>query len=90
MTAVYSIVYFGDDSLLEAGIEDAATYDVVLWCAPDITWVPEEGMRDGIDFRERAEAIISGSISRQLAVHRIAGPLDARLEAALRVCLPSG
>jgi nicotinamide riboside kinase len=90
MTAVYSIVYFGDDSLLEAGIEDAATYDVVLWCAPDITWVPEEGMRDGIDFRERAEAIISGSISRKLAVHRIAGPLDARLEAALRVCLPSG
>lgn len=90
MTAVYSIVYFDDDSLLEAGIEDASTYDVVLWCAPDIAWEPESGMRDGIEFRERAEAIILGSISRQLAVHRIAGPLDARLEAALRLCLPSG
>ena len=30
MTAVYSVVYFDDDSLLDAGLEDASTYDAIL------------------------------------------------------------
>jgi len=77
MTAVYSIVYFDDDSLLEAGIEDASTYDVVLWCAPDIPWVPEEGMRDGVDFRDRADLVIAERIAPVLPLLRISGtPLD--------------
>jgi nicotinamide riboside kinase len=77
MTAVYSIVYFDDDSLLEAGIEDASTYDVVLWCAPDIPWVPEEGMRDGIDFRDRADRVIAEYVVPLLALIRISGtPLE--------------
>ena len=77
MTAVYSIVYFDDDSLLDAGIEDASTYDVVLWCAPDIPWVPEEGMRDGVDFRDRADLVIAERIAPVLPLLRISGtPLD--------------
>ena len=77
MTAVYSIVYFDDDSLLEAGIEDASTYDAILWCAPDIPWVPEEGMRDGVDFRDRADLVIAERIAPVLPLLRISGtPLD--------------
>lgn len=83
MTAVYSIVYFDDDSLLEAGIEDASTYDVVLWCAPDVPWVPEEGMRDGIDFRERADRVIAEYVAPRLDLCLIAGDLSDRVTAAI-------
>lgn len=83
MTAVYSLVYFDDDSLLEAGIEDAATYDVVLWCAPDMPWVPEEGMRDGIDFRDRTDRVIAEYVAPRLPLERIRGTLDIRLVTAL-------
>lgn len=86
MTAVYSIVYFGDDSLLEAGIEDAATYDVVLWCAPDIPWVPEEGMRDGIDFRERADRVIAEYVAPRLSLTRVSGDVSERLATAMESC----
>ncbi|MFM1965909.1 MAG: hypothetical protein RL134_1634 [Actinomycetota bacterium] len=89
MTAVYSIVYFEDDSLLEVGLEDASTYDVVLWCAPDIAWTPDEGMRDGIDLRDRADRVIEEYVAPRLTLHRIAGPLDARVGAVVRLCLPS-
>jgi len=77
MTAVYSIVYFDDDSLLEAGIEDASTYDAILWCEPDFAWVPEEGMRDGVDFRDRADLVIAERIAPVLPLLRISGtPLE--------------
>jgi nicotinamide riboside kinase len=83
MTAVYSIVYFDDDSLLEAGIEDASTYDVVLWCAPDIPWVPEEGVRDGVDFRERADRVIEEYVAPHLSLTRVSGDASERLATAL-------
>jgi nicotinamide riboside kinase len=83
MTAVYSIVYFDDDSLLEAGIEDASTYDVVLWCAPDIPWVPEEGMRDGIDFRDRTDRVIAEYVAPRLDLRLITGDLSDRVTAAI-------
>jgi len=86
MTAVYSIVYFDDDSLLEAGIEDASTYDVVLWCAPDIAWVPEEGMRDGIDFRERADRVIAEYVAPRLSLTRVSGDVSERLATAMESC----
>lgn len=86
MTAVYSIVYFDDDSLLEAGIKDAATYDVVLWCAPDIPWVPEEGMRDGIDFRDRTDRVIAEHVVPRLSLTRVSGDVSERLATAMESC----
>jgi nicotinamide riboside kinase len=86
MTAVYSLVYFDDDSLLEAGIEDAATYDVVLWCAPDVPWVPEEGMRDGIDFRDRADRVIAEYVAPRLSLTRVSGDVSERLSTAMESC----
>ena len=89
MTAVYSIVYFDDDSLLTQGLEDALTYDVVLWCAPDIPWIAEEGMRDGIDYRDRAEAVLSEYVAPVLGptgrLHRVTGDAALRHAAALDV-----
>ena len=85
MTAVYSLVYFDDDSLLEAGIEDASTYDVVLWCAPDIEWVPEPGIRDGVEQRERADRVIAEYVAPLLPLQRIRGTPDSRLISSLDV-----
>jgi nicotinamide riboside kinase len=83
MTAVYSVVYFDDHSLMDAGIADASSYDVLLWCAPDVPWMAEAGMRDGIDFRDRADQVITARISPQLPLHRISGSADERLASVL-------
>lgn len=85
MTAVYSVIYFDDDSLLDEGIDDAATYDVLLWCAPDLPWVAEEGMRDGEDYRARADEVIAEVLSSRLTLHRVGGTSAERLASALRV-----
>jgi len=86
MTAVYSLVYFDADSLLEAGIKDAATYDVVLWCAPDMPWVPEEGMRDGVDFRDRTDRVIAEYVAPRLSLTRVSGDVSERLATAMESC----
>lgn len=67
--AVYSLLYFDDDSLLAEGLADAEQFDVILWCRPDLPWTAEPGIRDGDPFRIRADMIIS---------ERVAGPLAAR------------
>jgi nicotinamide riboside kinase len=77
MTAVYSIVYFDDASLLDAGIEDASTYDALLWCAPDFEWAPDAGMRDGSEYRERADLVIAEYVAPRLPLLPISGtPLE--------------
>jgi nicotinamide riboside kinase len=85
MTAVYSIVYFDDDSLLTQGIEDASTYDAILWCAPDFAWTPDEGVRDGVAFRERADRVIAEYVAPRLHLHALEGDLPTRLEAVVRI-----
>jgi len=89
MTAVYSIVYFSDDSLLATGIADAAAYDVLLWCAPDVPWTPDGAMRDGEEFRARTEEVLADLVVPALAaagapmVQRLTGSLAERLHQAL-------
>ena len=86
MTAVYSVVYFDDHSLIDAGIADASSYDVLLWCAPDIPWIAEAGMRDGIDFRDRADQVIGEYVAPRLKLTLISGDHETRLETALQSC----
>lgn len=83
MTAVYSIVYFDDDALLAQGIEDASTYDAVLWCTPDIAWAAEHGMRDGIEHRDRADRVIAERIAPVLPLIRISGTPMERVTSSL-------
>jgi nicotinamide riboside kinase len=86
MTAVYSVVYFDDHSLIDAGIDDASSYDVLLWCAPDVPWMAEAGMRDGIDFRDRADRMIEEYVAPRLQLTVISGDRESRLATALPLC----
>lgn len=83
MTAVYSVVYFDDDSLIGMGLSDARAYDVLLWCAPDVPWIAEDGMRDGIDYRDRADQVIADLIAPHLDLHVVSGDRATRLATAL-------
>ena len=86
MTAVYSVVYFDDHALIDAGIADASSYDVLLWCAPDIPWTAEEGMRDGLDFRDCADQVIRDYVAPRLQLTVISGDRESRLATALQSC----
>ena len=83
MTAVYSIAYFDDAHLLTQGLTDAGTYDVIGWCAPDIPWQPDPGMRDGPALRERVDAVIAREVSERVPLLRLSGSLDERLHSVL-------
>jgi nicotinamide riboside kinase len=82
MTAVYSIVYFDDATLVEQGIEDASTYDLLLWCSAEFPGVPEPGIRDGDDVRARTDDVIAEAIAPRLPLLRLTGDPAARLERA--------
>lgn len=93
MTAVYSLVYFGDATLVATAADHAAGYDLVVWCAPDFPWVPDPGQRDGAAQREKAEAVISRIVDdelrpRGITVVRATGPVDERVRAVRRAWQP--
>jgi nicotinamide riboside kinase len=79
MTAVYSQVYFSDDSLLQESLRWQLRYDLTLICADDLPWVPDPGQRDGVDYRARAQATLQDALGKGFsgAVARIDG-LDAQ------------
>lgn len=84
MTAVYSIQYYGDDSLLPTALQWAARSDRLVWCQDDFPWQPD-AQRDGADARSRSQQILAAIFDDHpelpmLAVH---GPLDTRVEAVL-------
>lgn len=66
MTAVYSEVYFADASLTPRAIELALEYDLLVWCAPDLPWVPDPGLRDGAQWRTRADEVIARIVRDEL------------------------
>lgn len=99
MIAIYSDLYFDDQSLYEAALEYARAYDALLWCRPDIPWIPEPGQHDGPQFRTRADILLQRWVSAHSAdipVLEITGALgrietaQAQLKAQLgRVWQPS-
>ena len=91
MTAVYSVLYFGDDSLLPPALDDALTYDLLAWCAPDLPWTADPGMRDGPEYRDAAERVLGDVVDgllvpRGATVVRVTGELGARV-AVVRAAL---
>jgi len=64
MIAIYSELYFDDSSLDLLGLEYAQDYDALLWCRPDIPWVPEPGQHDGPGYRARADELLEQWVHR--------------------------
>ncbi len=88
MTALYSDVYYGDDSLLGDAVQHAGHYDLVLWCRPDLPWVAEPGQRDGPEYRALVDERIGRFVRDHLApagisVTELSGDGGARLTTAV-------
>jgi len=83
MTAVYSAVYFDDDSLLDQAIEDSTRFDLLIWCDTDIPWEPDGPQRDGPEFRAAAHAVLAERVVPRLRdagipVVTVTGSVDER------------
>lgn len=88
MTAVYSVAYFDDDSLVTAGLRHACGYRLVVWCDPGIPWQPDEGQRDGPAVRAATESVIDGLVRGSVAgtsvdVLKVTGSVEQRVAAVL-------
>ena len=84
MTAVYSIEYFNDESLLPPAVRHQQTYDLTLWCDVDLPWVPDGAQRDGPQRRLSVDRVIASVVADfDLSVVRVHGGPDERLCAAL-------
>ncbi len=93
MTAVYSRLYFDDDSLMAPAVDLATGYALVVWCADDVPWTPDGTQRDGPDLRSRADAIIAETVREHLeprGVHvlRVHGPVEERVALVRRAWQP--
>ena len=90
MTAIYSMAYFNDRSLLEPATLHAMTYGTLIWCGTDIPWEPDGDQRDGPEYRALVDSLI-GEVVRDtlepagITVHRIDGPVSDRLLAVLQL-----
>lgn len=85
MTAVYSEIYFDDTSLTDEALAHAdAAYECIVWCDIDLPWIAESGIRDGIEWRDRAHAVLARLLPRlTVPVHIARGPLDTRVETTM-------
>jgi nicotinamide riboside kinase len=84
MTAVYSQIYFNDDSLEEEAIVHAElTYDAIIWCDRDLLWTPDPGQRDGAEWRDRAHEALAQTLPRiDIPIHIASGSESERLAGA--------
>lgn len=84
MTAVYSIQYYDDFSLLPRALDWTARSDQVVWCQDDFPWQPDP-QRDGAHARATSQQILTAIFAEHpelpmLAVH---GSLDERIDAVI-------
>lgn len=84
MTAVYSIQYYEDDSLLPLALEWTAQGDWVVWCQDDFPWQPDP-QRDGPHARAGSQQILAAIFADNpgLPMLAVRGPLHARIDTVL-------
>ena len=84
MTAVYSIQYYGDTSLLPTALEWTAQSDRVVWCQDDFPWQPE-AQRDGSHARSRSQQILATIFAEhpELPMLTVRGSREERVETVL-------
>lgn len=82
MTAVYSVQYFDDESLLPQALAAIDPDAVVAWCAPDIPWEADGVHRDGPQERDRTHRLLTERFVPALAARNVisvSGDLDDRV-----------
>lgn len=91
MTAVYSIQYYDDGSLLPTALEWTARSTAVVWCQDDFPWHPDP-QRDGTHARATSQQILAEIFAGhpELPVLAVPGPFDERVEAVLAGVGPGG
>jgi nicotinamide riboside kinase len=83
LTAVYSLHYFADSSLLASAHAHHRRYALTLWLQPDLPWLEDGLQRDGL----AAQAAVHDLLGQQLALHApvvaVSGVGVARWQAAM-------
>jgi nicotinamide riboside kinase len=82
LTAVYSLHYFADSSLLAAAHAHHRRYALTLWLQPDLPWVADGLQRDGLAAQAAVHALLAQQLAQQSHVVRIVGRGPGRLQAA--------
>jgi nicotinamide riboside kinase len=84
MTAVYSIQYYNDSSLLPQAVAWAAAGAVIVWCQDDFPWQPDP-QRDGAQARAASQRILAEVFAEHpgLPVVRAGGSFDDRVTTVL-------
>ena len=84
MTAVYSIQYYDDFSLLPRALGWTARSDQVVWCQDDFPWQPDP-QRDGAHARATSQQILTAIFAEhpELPMLAIHGSLDERIDAVV-------
>ena len=72
MTAVYSLQYFNDDSLVASalarmGSATERSRTLVVWCSPDIPWQADGIQREGPQTRARTHELIETQVVPAIA-----------------------
>jgi len=84
MTALYSMAYFDDSSLLEAALDDARDYEVIWWCRPGLPWTPDGNQRDGLERQRQVDDLIAQVVRESgLEVIELIGRMDERIITAI-------
>lgn len=82
MTAVYSVQYFADDSLLDQALAVTESADLLIWCLPDLPWHPDGFHRDGPEARDVTHELLASRVVPRLdkqLLHIAAGSLQQRV-----------
>ncbi|MDR3371283.1 ATP-binding protein [Rhodoferax sp.] len=82
LTALYSMHYFADSSLLAPAQAHHRRYALTLWLQPDLPWVADGLQRDGQAAQAAVHAMLAQQLALQSNVVRIVGCGPARLQAA--------
>ena len=89
MTAVYSQLIFGDESLHAYAVEQQRGVDWSLLMALDIPWVADGLQRDGPQVREPVDRAIRHLLNdHQMPWSLVSGQGEARLDSAMQAIAP--
>ncbi len=84
VTALYSVMLFGDHSLLAAGLVHQRRHSLTLLADTDLPWAPDGIQRDGPTVRARFQQLLRTTLREHgLAYVTVRGNETARLAAAL-------